>query len=48
MPEKPNEVNVFPLFTPTMEEAIELVQRVDLNTDASDSIQNAIQNRLLK
>jgi hypothetical protein len=46
MPEKPEDVSSFPLFTPTVQEAVTLVRNADLHTLATDSIQEALNKRL--
>ncbi|KAK7456517.1 hypothetical protein BaRGS_00039373 [Batillaria attramentaria] len=46
MPESPSDVNSFPLFTPSVEEAVGLVRNNNLNTQASQAIQDALRKRI--
>ena len=46
MPHNTGEVSTFPLFTPTVEEAVAFVRNPNLNTRASQPIQDALSRRL--
>ncbi|XP_076443886.1 protein ecdysoneless homolog [Babylonia areolata] len=46
IPQSPNEVSTYPLFTPTIEEAVTLVRNPDINTRAVQPIQDALNARL--
>ncbi|KAL8587428.1 hypothetical protein ACOMHN_062161 [Nucella lapillus] len=46
IPQNSSEVSTYPLFTPTIEEAVALVRNADVHTRAAQPIQDALQNRL--
>ena len=46
MPHNPGEESTFPLFTPTVEEAVAFVRNPNLDTLASQPIQDSLSKRL--
>ena len=46
MPHNAGEVSTFPLFTPTIEEAVAFVRNPNLDTRASQPIQDSLSRRL--
>lgn len=46
IPQSPGEMAAFPLFTPSLEEAITIVRNENFNTRADQRVQDAVNRRI--